>query len=91
MSTVRLTMAPAPAPARGMIGAHSESVGSQRFGTNYRYRYRNTGMLDGAILPIDLAANAASLGAQVIRVMNIEQRSLHAPPTETITTQEERR
>ena len=49
------------------IGALSESLGSQRFGTAYRYRSAN-GRLDGAKLPVDLAANAASLGAQVIRV-----------------------
>ncbi|MDT7566246.1 MAG: hypothetical protein QOG76_4870 [Pseudonocardiales bacterium] len=55
------------------IGALSESVGSQRFGTNYRYRDGNTGQLDGARLPIDLAANAASLGAEVIRVRTIAE------------------
>jgi 3D-(3,5/4)-trihydroxycyclohexane-1,2-dione acylhydrolase (decyclizing) len=49
------------------IGALSESLGSQRFGTAYRYR-TSDGRLDGAKLPVDLAANAASLGAQVIRV-----------------------
>src|SRR6478735_414777 len=45
------------------IGALSESLGSQHFGTKYRYR-TETG-LDGAVLPVDLAANAASLGARV--------------------------
>jgi 3D-(3,5/4)-trihydroxycyclohexane-1,2-dione acylhydrolase (decyclizing) len=55
------------------IGALSESVGSQRFGTSYRYRDAKTGLLDGAILPIDLAANAESLGAAVIRVRTIEE------------------
>ncbi|WP_445187543.1 3D-(3,5/4)-trihydroxycyclohexane-1,2-dione acylhydrolase (decyclizing) [Pseudonocardia sp. Cha107L01] len=55
------------------IGALSESVGSQRFGTNYRYRDAGTGQLDGARLPIDLAANAASLGAEVIRVRTIAE------------------
>jgi 3D-(3,5/4)-trihydroxycyclohexane-1,2-dione acylhydrolase (decyclizing) len=49
------------------IGGLSESVGSQRFGTAYRYR-SDDGRLDGAKLPVDLAANAASLGADVIRV-----------------------
>ena len=49
------------------IGSLSESVGSQRFGTSYRYRTAD-GRLDGAMLPVDLAANAASLGAEVIRV-----------------------
>ncbi|WP_163511713.1 3D-(3,5/4)-trihydroxycyclohexane-1,2-dione acylhydrolase (decyclizing) [Fodinicola acaciae] len=55
------------------IGSLSESVGSQRFGTNYRYRNPETGMLDGDRLPVDLAANAASLGAQVLRASSIEE------------------
>ncbi|MGV0745654.1 3D-(3,5/4)-trihydroxycyclohexane-1,2-dione acylhydrolase (decyclizing) [Mycolicibacterium sp. XJ870] len=49
------------------IGGLSESVGSQRFGTAYRYRSAD-GRLDGDTLPVDLAANAASLGADVIKV-----------------------
>jgi 3D-(3,5/4)-trihydroxycyclohexane-1,2-dione acylhydrolase (decyclizing) len=49
------------------IGSLSESLGSQRFGTAYRYRGAD-GRLDGPKLPVDLAANAASLGAEVIRV-----------------------
>ncbi|MDN5851372.1 MAG: 3D-(3,5/4)-trihydroxycyclohexane-1,2-dione acylhydrolase (decyclizing) [Actinomycetia bacterium] len=48
------------------IGALSESLGSQRFGTQYRYR-SGSGRLDGEHLPVDLAANAASLGAEVVR------------------------
>jgi 3D-(3,5/4)-trihydroxycyclohexane-1,2-dione acylhydrolase (decyclizing) len=55
------------------IGALSESVGSQRFGTAYRYRNPETGLLDGQRLPVDLAANAASLGADVIRVRTIAE------------------
>lgn len=55
------------------IGALSESVGSQRFGTGYRYRDPATGRLDGRRLPVDLAGNAASLGADVIRVHTIEE------------------
>jgi 3D-(3,5/4)-trihydroxycyclohexane-1,2-dione acylhydrolase (decyclizing) len=55
------------------IGSLSESVGSQRFGTAYRYRNPQTGQLDGDVLPVDLAANAASLGADVIRVRTIEE------------------
>ena len=54
------------------IGNLSESVGSQRFGTRYRYRSA-TGRLDGDILPVDLAANAASLGADVKRVRTIAE------------------
>jgi 3D-(3,5/4)-trihydroxycyclohexane-1,2-dione acylhydrolase (decyclizing) len=55
------------------IGSLSESLGSQRFGTWYRYRNAESGMLDGDKLPIDLAANAESLGADVIRVRTIEE------------------
>jgi 3D-(3,5/4)-trihydroxycyclohexane-1,2-dione acylhydrolase (decyclizing) len=51
------------------IGALSESLGSQRFGTRYRYR-TETG-LDGGTLPVDLAANAASLGARVASVTDL--------------------
>lgn len=47
------------------IGDLSQSVGSQRFGTRYRFRGEG-GRLDGGYLPVDLAANAASLGADVI-------------------------
>jgi 3D-(3,5/4)-trihydroxycyclohexane-1,2-dione acylhydrolase (decyclizing) len=53
------------------IGALSEAVGSQRFGTSYRYRNPETGALDGDVLPVDLAANAASLGADVIRARTV--------------------
>ncbi len=53
------------------IGGLSEAVGSNRFGTRYRHRNVATGMLDGDRLPIDLAANAASLGAAVISVTNV--------------------
>ena len=49
------------------IGSLSESLGSQRFGTAYRRRDAETGRLDGAKLPIDLAANAASFGLEVLK------------------------
>ena len=55
------------------IGSLSESLGSQRFGTYYRYRNDDTGLLDGEKLPIDLATNAESLGADVIRVTGIDE------------------
>ncbi len=54
------------------IGGLSKSVGSDGFGTKYRYR-SESGQLDGATLPIDFAANAASLGAQVIRASNKDE------------------
>ncbi|OFE17912.1 3D-(3,5/4)-trihydroxycyclohexane-1,2-dione acylhydrolase (decyclizing) [Humibacillus sp. DSM 29435] len=50
------------------IGSLSESLGSQRFGTAYRYRGELSRRLDGDRLPVDLAANARSLGAHVIEV-----------------------
>ncbi|WP_312180297.1 3D-(3,5/4)-trihydroxycyclohexane-1,2-dione acylhydrolase (decyclizing) [Arthrobacter sp.] len=51
------------------IGALSESLGSQRFGTRYRTLDRKSHTFDdGEKLPIDLAANAESLGVRVIRV-----------------------
>ncbi len=48
------------------IGALSESLGSQRFGTSYRFR-TGSGRLDGETLPVDLATNAESLGVHVVR------------------------
>ncbi|MCD0446645.1 3D-(3,5/4)-trihydroxycyclohexane-1,2-dione acylhydrolase (decyclizing) [Glycomyces sp. A-F 0318] len=48
------------------IGSLSESLGSQRFGTSHRYRSDESGLHDGDTLPVDLAANAASFGADVI-------------------------
>ena len=51
----------------------SESLGSQRFGTAYRYRNHESGLLDGGNLPVDLAANAESLGADVLRTRTIEE------------------
>ncbi|MDI6105494.1 3D-(3,5/4)-trihydroxycyclohexane-1,2-dione acylhydrolase (decyclizing) [Actinoplanes sp. NEAU-A12] len=53
------------------IGALSEQVGSQRFGTAYRYRNPRSGDYDGARLPVDLAGNAESLGAAVVRCRSI--------------------
>ena len=55
------------------IGRLSESLGSQRFGTSYRYRSSGSGRLDGDVLPVDLAANAESLGADVLRASTIDE------------------
>ncbi|MFE7795709.1 3D-(3,5/4)-trihydroxycyclohexane-1,2-dione acylhydrolase (decyclizing) [Streptomyces sp. NPDC057460] len=55
------------------IGALSESLGSQRFGTRYRFRDEKTGRLDGGVLPVDLAANAASLGARVLSAGSVPE------------------
>lgn len=49
------------------IGSLSQSLGSERFGTKYRYRDEKTGQLSGEVLPVDIAKNAESLGANVFR------------------------
>jgi len=54
------------------IGGLSKSVGSDGFGTKYRYR-TDSGHLDGDVLPIDFAANAGSLGAHIIRAANRDE------------------
>jgi 3D-(3,5/4)-trihydroxycyclohexane-1,2-dione acylhydrolase (decyclizing) len=55
------------------IGNLSESVGSQRFGTKYRYRDASTARLDGDVLPVDLAANLRSFGATVIETDGVDE------------------
>ncbi|THA72162.1 3D-(3,5/4)-trihydroxycyclohexane-1,2-dione acylhydrolase (decyclizing) [Streptomyces sp. A0958] len=48
------------------IGGLSEATGGERFGTAYRHRAADT-RFTGPPLPVDLAANAASLGMRVLR------------------------
>lgn len=55
------------------IGGLSTSLGSEGFGTYYRYRNEETKQLDGGLLPIDYAANAASMGAYVIKTKNVTE------------------
>ncbi len=55
------------------IGALSQSLGSQRFGTQYNYRNEQSGELNGAPISIDFIKNAQSLGANTIKVSNIEE------------------
>lgn len=51
------------------IGHLSEDVGSERFGTLYRFRNDQANNFEtGEKLPIDLATNAESLGMDVIRI-----------------------
>ncbi|MFH8933333.1 3D-(3,5/4)-trihydroxycyclohexane-1,2-dione acylhydrolase (decyclizing) [Streptomyces griseosporeus] len=54
------------------IGGLSESVGAERFGTAYRHRAAD-GTFTGAPLPVDLAANAASLGMEVLRAKTVAE------------------
>jgi 3D-(3,5/4)-trihydroxycyclohexane-1,2-dione acylhydrolase (decyclizing) len=60
-------------PGFASIGALSESLGSQRFGTKYRYRDAESGRLIGGLLPIDLAKNAESLGCTVLRATGMDE------------------
>ena len=60
------------------IGALSRSLGLQGFGTQYRYVDGDRPVLDGdddppPTLPLDLAANAASLGATAERVNSVAE------------------
>ncbi len=52
------------------IGGLSEETGAERFGTAYRHRAED-GTFTGAPLPVDLAANAASLGMRVLRAKTV--------------------
>ncbi|MFF4328535.1 3D-(3,5/4)-trihydroxycyclohexane-1,2-dione acylhydrolase (decyclizing) [Streptomyces sp. NPDC001591] len=52
------------------IGGLSDAVGGEGFGTAYRFRGPG-GAYTGDPLPVDLAANAASLGMAVIRTRTI--------------------
>lgn len=56
------------------IGGLSKSLGSDGFGTKYRYR-SDSDHLDGDTLPIDFAQNCASLGAYVVRANSREEFS----------------
>lgn len=53
------------------IGGLSEAVGGERFGTAYRHRDADGGFT-GPPLPVDLAANAASLGMHVLRATTVD-------------------
>jgi 3D-(3,5/4)-trihydroxycyclohexane-1,2-dione acylhydrolase (decyclizing) len=60
------------------IGGLSRSLGTDGFGTQYRYRRDGSIGLDSdpspaPVLPVDLAANAESLGARVVRCAGIDQ------------------
>ncbi|QZQ57268.1 3D-(3,5/4)-trihydroxycyclohexane-1,2-dione acylhydrolase (decyclizing) [Curtobacterium sp. TC1] len=50
------------------IGHLSETVGSERYGTKYRYLDETQSFDNGDPLPVDLAANARSYGVDVLEV-----------------------
>src|SRR5713101_4710508 len=60
------------------IGGLSRSLGTDGFGTQYRYRQNGSLGVDSdspsaPLLPVDLATNAESLGAKVIRCRTIDE------------------
>ena len=55
------------------IGGLSASLGTNGFGTEYKFRNKKTNRLDGKILPVDLASNAESLGAIVLRTKTMDE------------------
>jgi 3D-(3,5/4)-trihydroxycyclohexane-1,2-dione acylhydrolase (decyclizing) len=60
------------------IGSLSRSLGTDGFGTLYRYRRNGSLGVDSddppaLVLPVDLAANAESLGAKVIRCRTVAE------------------
>ncbi|MFC0680500.1 3D-(3,5/4)-trihydroxycyclohexane-1,2-dione acylhydrolase (decyclizing) [Lysobacter korlensis] len=50
------------------IGHLSETVGSGRYGTRYRFLDETHGFDAGDVLPVDLAANARSYGIDVVEI-----------------------
>jgi len=78
------------------IGGLSQSLGSSGFGTHFRLRDSKSGQLDGEYLPVDLAANASSLGAHTITACTIDQfrqalqEARDTPKTTVIVVETER-
>jgi 3D-(3,5/4)-trihydroxycyclohexane-1,2-dione acylhydrolase (decyclizing) len=74
---VKLTIVLVDNAGYASIGALSRSLGTDGFGTLYRARRDGSLGTDsadhGERLPIDLAANAESLGARVIRASTVEE------------------
>ena len=64
---VKLTVVLLDNHGHASIGGLSESTGSEGFGTKFKMRGATSGQLDGENVPTDLAANAESLGAIVLR------------------------
>jgi 3D-(3,5/4)-trihydroxycyclohexane-1,2-dione acylhydrolase (decyclizing) len=75
---VKLTIVLVDSHGFNSIGSLSRSLGTDGFGTHYRYRRDGSIGLDSEdspppLLPVDLAANAESLGAHVIRAGTIDE------------------
>jgi 3D-(3,5/4)-trihydroxycyclohexane-1,2-dione acylhydrolase (decyclizing) len=90
---VKLTVVVVDNHGYNSIGALSRSIGLDGFGTQYRYRRKHRPVLDddsdpSPVLPLDLAANAASLGAVAIRARSIAElrEALEKAKEEEVTT-----
>jgi 3D-(3,5/4)-trihydroxycyclohexane-1,2-dione acylhydrolase (decyclizing) len=75
---LKLTIVLADNHGFSSIGSLARSVGIDGFGTHYRYRRDGSLGLDSdesppAHLPLDLAGNASSLGARVLRAPTIDE------------------
>jgi 3D-(3,5/4)-trihydroxycyclohexane-1,2-dione acylhydrolase (decyclizing) len=57
----------------GCINSLSTAVGCGGFGTRFRERSAQTGLLDGEFLGVDFVANARSLGADAVQVRTIPE------------------
>src|SRR5215472_13581656 len=70
----------------GSIGGLSEACGSGGFGT--KYRKRSHGKLEGEVLEVDFVANARSMGADAVRVRNLDdlRQALMAAKTRSVTS-----
>jgi 3D-(3,5/4)-trihydroxycyclohexane-1,2-dione acylhydrolase (decyclizing) len=55
------------------IGGLSRSLGQGGFGTSYRFRSKESGLLDGDCLTVDFVANARSLGAHAIKAATVAE------------------
>ncbi len=74
---VKLTVVLVDSHGFNSIGALSRSVGLDGFGTQHRFARDGAPVLDGdtappVLLPLDLAANAASLGVETVRVESVD-------------------
>lgn len=57
----------------GCINNLQMSQGIDSFGTEFRFRNKGTGKLDGGLVPIDYARSASGYGVKTYSVKNIEQ------------------
>jgi 3D-(3,5/4)-trihydroxycyclohexane-1,2-dione acylhydrolase (decyclizing) len=74
---IKLTIVAVDNHGFNSIGGLSRSLGTDGFGTQYRFRKDGSIGLDGeaspgATLPVDLVANAQSLGAHALRVRSVD-------------------